>query len=93
MFHTSQPLTLLPIQEIGLITPLHTVGALSLDSQPLKYSLRNEATQWKAHFSKNIHKKAADDLRVSPSASNALHPIRILPRDCPTKSGACPAGL
>ena len=52
------------LQEIGLIAPVHTLGALSLDSQPLKFSLRAEAANWKVHFSKTIHKRAAAGLMV-----------------------------
>lgn len=53
-----------PWQDIAAIAPVHNLGALSLDSQPLKHSLRSEAANWKAHFSSNIHKKAAADLQV-----------------------------
>ncbi|PSC73956.1 flagellar outer dynein arm heavy chain gamma [Micractinium conductrix] len=49
-------------QEISLISPVHNLGALSLDSQPLKYSLRAEAANWKVAFSRTIHKRAAQDL-------------------------------
>jgi len=44
---------------------VHNLGALSLDSQPLKHSLKAEAANWKAHFSSNIHKQAAADLQAS----------------------------
>lgn len=44
---------------------MHNLGALSLDSQPLKHSLKAEAANWKAHFSSNIHKQAAADLQAS----------------------------
>lgn len=43
---------------------MHNLGALSLDATPLKHSLRAEAANWKAHFSKNIHSKAGADLQV-----------------------------
>lgn len=43
---------------------MHNLGALSLDSQPLRHSLRAEAAAWKAHFTRNIHAKAAADLAV-----------------------------
>jgi len=43
---------------------VHNLGALSLDSQPLKYSLRAEAANWKVAFSKTIHKRASEDLLV-----------------------------
>eukprot|EP00887_Chlorella_sp_A99_P001633 scaffold8.g1633.t1 len=50
--------------DIGLITPVHNIGALSLETQPLKHSLRAEAAAWKAQFANNLHKKGADDLKV-----------------------------
>lgn len=53
-----------PEQDIAQIAPVHNLGALSLDSQPLRHSLRAEAANWKVHFSRNIHKKAAADLAV-----------------------------
>lgn len=52
------------LQEIALIPPVHSLGALSLDTQPLKYSLRSEASNWKVAFSKTIHKSAAQDLQA-----------------------------
>lgn len=62
------------MQEIAAISPVHNLGALSLDSQPLKHSLRAEATNWKVHFSKNIHKQAAADLQVQRGAPARLGP-------------------
>ncbi len=43
---------------------MHHLGALCLDSQPLKHSLRAEAANWKVAFSKTIHGSAAQDLQV-----------------------------
>lgn len=43
---------------------MHNIGALCLDTQPLKYSLKSEAASWKAQFAKNLHKKGSEDLRV-----------------------------
>ena len=51
-------------QEINAITPVHNIGALSLDTQPLKNSLKSEAASWKAQFAKNLHKKGCEDLKV-----------------------------
>lgn len=51
-------------QDISLITPVHNIGALSLETQPLKYSLKSEAAAWKAQYAKNLHKKGYDDLKV-----------------------------
>ncbi len=49
---------------IGLIAPVHCIGALSLETQPLKYSLKSEAGSWKAQFAKNLHRQGAEDLKV-----------------------------
>ncbi len=51
---------------------MHNIGALSLDTQPLKYSLKSEAASWKAQFAKNLHKKGSDDLKVVAAAQHAL---------------------
>ena len=50
-------------QEIGLIPAVHNIGSLSLETQPLKYSLKSEATSWKAQFAKNLHRQGAEDLK------------------------------
>jgi hypothetical protein len=47
---------------------VHTLGALCLDSQPLKASLKTEAAAWKEHFSSTIHRRAHADLLVRPHA-------------------------
>jgi len=51
-------------QEILGISAVHNIGSLSLESTPLKQALRSEAANWKAQFAKNIHKQAAEDLKV-----------------------------
>ena len=58
----------MPVQGINLITPVHNIGALSLDTQPLKYSLKSEAVAWKNQFAKNLHKKGSEDLKVRITA-------------------------
>jgi dynein heavy chain len=35
--------------------PVHVIGPLSLETQPLKLALRAEAATWKAQFAKNLH--------------------------------------
>ena len=35
--------------------PVHVIGPLSLETQPLKLALRSEAATWKAQFAKNLH--------------------------------------
>ena len=37
-------------REIAHIAPVHNIGALSLETAPLKYSLRSEASSWKASY-------------------------------------------
>lgn len=51
-------------QEISAIAPAHPIGPLSLETQPLRASLRSEAAAWKAQFARNLHRKGADDLRA-----------------------------
>eukprot|EP00854_Cymbomonas_tetramitiformis_P001067 gene1068-1616_t len=49
--------------EIAQIPPVHNIGALSLETQPMKHSLKSEAATWKAQFAKNLHKQGHDDLK------------------------------
>lgn len=51
-------------QEILAISAVHNIGSLSLESTPLKHALRAEASNWKGQFAKNIHKQAAENLKV-----------------------------
>ena len=60
------------MQGIGLITPVHNIGALSLDTQPLKYSLKSEAVAWKNQFAKNLHKKGSEDLKVRRASADGI---------------------
>lgn len=50
-------------QEIAQVAPLHTIGSLALETQPLKYSLKSEAASWKAQYAKNLHKQGSEDLK------------------------------
>ncbi|GBG77441.1 hypothetical protein CBR_g23890 [Chara braunii] len=50
--------------EIANIPAVHHIGALSLETQPMKYSLKAEAASWKAQFAKNLHHQAYEDLKV-----------------------------
>eukprot|EP00002_Diphylleia_rotans_P028875 TRINITY_DN5840_c0_g1_i3.p1 TRINITY_DN5840_c0_g1~~TRINITY_DN5840_c0_g1_i3.p1 ORF type:complete len:4482 (-),score=987.95 TRINITY_DN5840_c0_g1_i3:157-13602(-) len=52
-------------QQIAQISPVHVIGALSLHTQSLKYSLKAEAASWKAQYAKNLHKQAHEDLQVA----------------------------
>ena len=51
-------------QAVAEIAPKHDIGSLTLDSQPLKHSLRADAASWKAQFARNLHKQGAQDLKV-----------------------------
>ena len=49
---------------ISAIPAVHTIGALSVETQPLKHALRNEASTWKAQYASKLHKQCAEDLKV-----------------------------
>ena len=51
-------------QRIAAVPAVRNIGALSLETQPLKAALRAEAASWKAQFARNLHKQSAEDLRV-----------------------------
>ncbi len=71
--------------EIGQIAAVHQIGSLSLETGPLRASLKSEAASWKAQFARNLHKQGADDLKVSlieqPLANCSRTPAR--PRGWP----------
>ncbi len=74
--------------EINQITSVHNIGALSLETMPLKTSLKSEAASWKAQFALNLHKQvraAAPCFTASPPAS--------LPTPLCTHREAHPRGL
>ena len=50
--------------EVNAIAGIHNIGALSLDTQPLKSSLKSEAASWKAQFAQNLHKQCSEDLKA-----------------------------
>ena len=49
---------------IQKIAPVHNIGALSLETAPLKYSLKSEASSWKSQYSQNLHEQAKAELDV-----------------------------
>jgi len=51
-------------QEIAAIPTLHNIGSLSLETAPLKSSLRSEAASWKAQFAQNLHRQCSEDLKA-----------------------------
>ena len=52
--------------EITKIAPVHNIGALSLETGPLKSSLMSEANAWKAQYAQNLHRQARTELdRIS----------------------------
>lgn len=40
-----------------------SAGSLSLETGPLKASLKQEAASWKAQFAQNLHQQSAEDLK------------------------------
>lgn len=48
--------------QIQKIAPVHNIGALSLETAPLKYSLKSEASSWKSQYSQNLHEQAKAEL-------------------------------
>jgi dynein heavy chain len=50
--------------DVNGIAGVHNIGALSLETLPLKTSLKNEAGSWKAQFAQNLHKQCSEDLKA-----------------------------
>jgi len=49
-------------QEIAAISPVFNIGSLSLQTQPMKDSLRAEAAAWKQQYARSLHSKAKERL-------------------------------
>ena len=47
--------------EIMSADPLCLIGCISLDSSPVKDSLRSEAIAWRFQFAHNLHEQARDE--------------------------------
>ena len=65
--------------EIAHIAPVHNIGALSLETAPLKYSLRSEAAAWKAQYAQNLHAQAK--LKLEQISSWIRDMLRSLKRE------------
>ncbi|GFR42148.1 hypothetical protein Agub_g3000 [Astrephomene gubernaculifera] len=50
--------------EVANIHGVNNIGALSLETMPLKNSLKAEAVSWKTQFAQNLHKQCSDDLKA-----------------------------
>jgi dynein heavy chain len=48
--------------EITRIPPKHTIGAMSLETAPMKIALKSEAAEWKMQYSTNLHQQAKVEL-------------------------------
>ncbi len=53
-------------QAVAAVPSAQVLGPLTLETLPLKSSLKSEAASWKAQFAGNLHKQGADDLKVCP---------------------------
>ena len=50
--------------EINRIPDKHNIGALSLDTTPLKTALAKEAQMWKKQYARNLHGQAKEELEA-----------------------------
>eukprot|EP00961_Rhodomonas_salina_P293995 3934180-Rhodomonas_salina.1 len=48
---------------IHAIPAVHHIGCMSLETNPVKNSLRSEAQAWKLQYSKNLHAQARDEMQ------------------------------
>ena len=60
-------------REIAHIAPVHNIGALSLETAPLKYSLRSEAAAWKSMYGRCLHKQASELLEATLTWMRDMH--------------------
>ena len=44
------------------IPAVHNIGCMSLETNPVKSSLRSEAVAWKSQYSKNLHAQAREEM-------------------------------
>ena len=51
-------------QAVAAVPSAQVLGPLTLETLPLKSSLKSEAASWKAQFARNLHKQGADDLKA-----------------------------
>eukprot|EP00960_Hanusia_phi_P046745 758011-Hanusia_phi.AAC.1 len=49
-------------RKVNEIPPVHNIGCLSLETGPLKKSLKYEISQWEEMYSVNLHKRALNEL-------------------------------
>jgi len=52
-------------QEIMRIPQKHNIGALSLETNPLKTALQKEARTWKKQYAQNLHSQAQSELEAT----------------------------
>ena len=50
--------------EIHQIPTVHHIGCMSLETTPVKTSLKSEAEAWKSQYSKNLHAHAKDEMHA-----------------------------
>ena len=50
-------------EEIQRVPPVHNIGAMSIETKPLKQSLMAAAKEWKTQFAKNLHGKGKQQLQ------------------------------
>jgi len=56
-------------QAVAAMPSVQALGPLTLETLPLRSSLRAEAASWKAQFARNLHRQGADELKARPAAA------------------------
>ncbi len=61
-------------QAVAAMPSVQALGPLTLETLPLRSSLRAEAASWKAQFARNLHRQGADELKARPAAARGAAP-------------------
>jgi len=61
-------------QAVAAMPSVQALGPLTLETLPLRSSLRAEAASWKAQFARNRHRQGADELTARPAAARGAAP-------------------
>ena len=49
-------------EAVDQIPSIHVIGCMSLETKPVKASLKSEAAAWKSQYSKNLHSQAREEM-------------------------------
>ena len=48
--------------EVDMVPNVHVIGCMSLETKPVKSSLKSEAAAWKSQYTKNLHSEAQEQM-------------------------------